>query len=93
MRDKYLMIPFDDWPSAFVEWLDKITEHNKYPSVIEHHRGQVSLVVVKKPVSSHHDLKGVKWGRLVTDALGSFLEVRYRPALDRVDGEDVIIVV
>ena len=83
-------IATDSIPPAFFNWLDtKIRK--EYPYVtIEVINGEIQVVRVKAPIDSVAGVKNLRYGKIVADSSGVFLEKTFRPRYSR-EKDDIVL--
>ena len=82
-------VPTDNIQPAFYEWFKSICE--KYPyRTIEIRNGEIQVIRVRTPIDDIRSIKDLKYGKVISDSSGEFLERTFIPRYSR-DRDEIIL--
>lgn len=82
-------VPTENTPPVFFTWFKRIREEYPY-ATMEVSNGEIQIVRVRTPIDSIDGVKGLKYGKIVSDATGEFLEKTYVPRYSR-ERDEIIL--
>jgi hypothetical protein len=82
-------ISTDNIPSAFYEWFDKIKGEYPYRTM-EVKGGEIQVVRVRIPIENIKGVAHLKYGKVISDSSGEFMERTFIPRYSRERDEVVL---
>ncbi len=82
-------ISTENVPNAFYKWLEQMQEKNGLCQV-EIKNGEIQVVRVKTPVQGVKAIEYLKYGKIVADSYGVFLEQTFMPRYSR-ERDEIIL--
>ena len=84
-----IAISTDSMPSAFYKWFEDIKEKYEYRTM-EVKNGEVQVVRVRTPIEGIRVVEHLKYGKIISDSSGEFLERTFIPRYSR-DRDEILL--
>jgi len=84
-----IAISTDSMPSAFYKWFEDIKEKYEY-RIMEVKNGEVQVVRVRTPIEGIRVVEHLKYGKIISDSSGEFLERTFIPRYSR-DRDEILL--
>lgn len=84
-----LPISTDSMPAVFYRWFEDIKEKYEYRTM-EVKNGEIQVVRVRTPIEGIRVVEHLKYGKIISDSSGEFLERTFIPRYSR-DRDEIIL--
>ena len=82
-------ISTDNMPNAFYKWFKDIKDKYEYRTM-EVKNGEVQVVRVRTPIEGLKAVEQLKYGKIISDSSGEFLERTFMPRYSR-ERDEIIL--